>query len=532
MQDETKTIISTPYRPLQDFEQKDEKFETYRSIIWKTSVRASKILIAFTYSLELPLLFIILGRLPSNNKDNTQSLAVATLIVNVFDTAVLIPGVVSFAMMLEGGEIYGKITDSTILDEEKENCKKDIERLIKNSLVLASPFVLISAGLLIFSKAWLVNLFGQDEEISELAQQFLRPAAAIIPLTTIRFIFQQIFIIHQHQKWMITVSVVSFLFGGGFLTYAFGYGMEVILLPGKGIFGVFAGILAENFISTLGVGLCLYQAKFKDYRFATSFYSWSKHDYKQIIHLIKQLFPIEAAYLSELATILAKIFQAGFFGVTALAVQNFAGQLAFLSLLFAHVFSQAVSLNINGTKNEVYKGRLARGGLLASLIFSSLVCIPIGAYPQILTVFGDVTSEVMSSAQIVVPLAAGTSILYTLSLTMLQSLRTKPNHIKSTIAFNAWLWTSVLGSYLLGFPLELGIKGIGIGSLLGTALGTAHLFVHLLRAFPQPSSSSMSIQTTEPPRVSSSWCGYFSPVVNRCKNWFYGKPATARLTPG
>ena len=529
------------YESLEALEQKEEKLEPRLSIMGKTFKRALAMALSFTYSAELPILLAMLGRIQNNDGDNIKSLAAATLSITVLDTAIMVSISSTFAMIFEGGNIYGQMTQPETSEEQKIIFRNDISRMVKNSLFLASPFALPSMAVLFFSESILVNWFGQNREISSLAQQFLRPVASLIPLYTLRLCLQPIFFIHQRQQWMTIISLIGFFSFGVFLANGLGFGH--FSLPEMGIQGIFLGVMSENIFTTLGIAACLFRQPFKDYHFSASFLHCEAEDWKQFKALAKQGIPLVITYLSELSTLFCKSIMAGRLGDDQLAAQNFSGQISFFVLFLAHAFSQATALGIGGTRG-INKARFAQYGLLSGFLASLLPCIIVSGYPQMLTALlgggGSVNDGVMTLAHVLIPLAAGTSVLYTLALTMLQSLRMTSHHVKPTIIFNGWLWLSVVSGYLLGFPAKLGVIGVGAGSLLGTGLGTAHLFLFWKREYRKPEEKNednklLSIQngsnalppsssTSEEdlPRMSSCWCTCFSRVMNRFQNWYNG----------
>lgn len=521
--------------PLEDVE-REEELEPRLVVMKKTFKRAFIMALSFTYSAELPILLNMLGHIQNNDSNNTESLAAATLTITVLDTAILTSVSSTFAMIFEGGNIYGQITNLVTPEEEKVILKKDISRMIKNSLILASPFALSSMGMLFFSKYILLNWFEQDEKISALAQQFLRPMASLIPLYTLRFCYQPIFFIHQKQISVNIISLTGFFFFGVFLANGLGFGH--FSLPNMGVRGIFFGVMSENIFTTLGLAAALFDPSFGDYHFFTSFFHCEAEDWNQFKILAKQGIPLVLTYLSELSTLFCKSIMAGRLGNDQLAAQNFSGQVSFFVLFLAHAFSQATALGIGGAHNS-NKPRFAQYGLLSSFIASTLPCIVVSVYPEILTMLFSVdslTQEVMSLSHLLIPLAAGTSVLYTVAFTMLQSLRMTQNHIKPTIIFNAWLWVSVLSGYILGFTTKLGVVGIGIGSLLGNGLGAAHLFSFWKREYINPieknettepmSGSGRSISLT-PSSSNDSFSGhssstFFSSAMNCFRNWYQG----------
>lgn len=514
----------------------DEEPESCGEVVKTTTVQALKMTLSFTFSAQLPLLLAMTGHLQDSNGDNTLYLAAATLGVLIFETGAVASVTPSFAIMFEGGPLYGQILDLKTPEDQKTALKKEISRMIKNAVLLCTPVALPVTAFLFFSKSILVNLFKQDEAVSELVQQFSRPMATMIPVYVLRFAQQNIFFTHQQVGWVTVISLTSFLLCSVFLAEGLGFGR--FSLPNLGMWGIVAATMAENILTTLGmsVGL-LFKDAFKDYHFSASFLRCDAQDGKQQKALAKQGIPLDLTYLSEQATAYAKGMLYGYVGKTALAAQNFAGLLSFSILILAHAFSQAVALNI-ATASKARRVNRARYGLLTSLLASLLLAVPASIRPEIVIgiVGGDVSGDVASLAPALIRLAAGTSVLYMPALTMLQSLRMTPNHLKPTFVFNAWLWVSVLTAYLLGFQAEWGAVGIGLGSLLGTGAGTLHLSTLWYREFisekkedDQPSPAELeapfippSSSEAEMPRVSSSWCSCFSRIMNR---YWYQVPA-------
>lgn len=462
----------------------EEEYDSYGTIVWKIGKDTLNNIVTFNYNVQVPWVLWLIGHLPLpiNNGDNTKSLAAAALAIFVFDTGIIIPGVMCFVPLLELGELLPLMAGATDAKERKDY-KRQVESVIKNTLFLASPIVLIFTSALIFSKPLLINVFRQDEEIVDMAVEFLPRAAAFISLTTIRFTIQQLLLNFDKKmkKKVIGVCVSSLAVGGVILSYGLGYGK--MHMPEKGVEGILWGMGVENALCLGGLIVCFKLSEFfKVYRFAQS---WNREDWTQIKKLFWRALPIVGANFSELFTTLTKTFLAGALGPKALAAQNFAAQVTFITLLPAFGLAIAVLTRVSNLKNLIHKSRAAHAGLLTNLIAGIIVLVPVTIYPEMLNIFTAATPEVMSEAKFLVRTTAVASIFYMFGLTMLYTLRTVPgNDFKATVTFNAWLWMSAAGAYVLAFPLKLGVAGIGISTLIFTFFGAAHLLKYYLEAFP------------------------------------------------
>jgi|GEM_PF-4355764 len=507
------------------------------TVMKETIERALTMAASFSYSMEVPVLLSMIGNLKDEKGDNTNYLAAATLIVTLFDTAVNLTVMTSFAMMFIGGNIYGEINNDGTDDQQKIILKNRMSRMLKNSLGLSAPFTVICVLFLYFSKPILVDLFGQNEEVCQLAEQFLLPAAFLMPLFMLRFNHQHIIYIHKKQKWLTAIGLTGFSFFGIFLAHVLGYG-DFSSSPMK-ILGIFFGVMAENIFTTFLTAALFLLEEFKDYRFLASSLHCDHEDGDQFFELAKQGLPLEATYLSELSTVFLKNMLAGRLGKNELAAQNFASQVIFINLIFAHAFSQAVSYNVSGAQRS-NKSLYARYGLLTAVLFGAVVGLVVSVHPKMLTtVFSDgVNNEVISLSNTLVPLAGAGSVLYVGALTMLQSIRTMtPNHLKSTIFFNLWLWGSVLAGYLFSMQMGLGAVGIGVASLLGTFWAAAHVFRDWRRVFGRvgeekpllniQQDSSASLLRAPSARVSSSRFSWVNSLVDRF--WSRGDSSSMRV---
>lgn len=510
------------------------------TIMKETFRQAGTNSLAFTYSLQLPMLLAVLAGVYNQNNSNTQSLAAASLAIPYYDTGVILSMVSSFSGLFVGGSLYTELQNPGTSPDRKKEITAEISSLIKNLLLLSSPFTALMMATFYFSESLLIHVCRQDPEIAALVRQFLRPATGLLPFFALRFSFQQIFFLHQKQGRMTTVSLISFLLLGVFLLNALGFGY--LSVPQMGIWGVILALLLENFVSTLGAGLCLFAKDFKDYRFAASFLHWGAEDKQQLLKLVGPGIMVEVTYLSELLTLFSKNALAGNISNNALGAQNFAGQVLFFILFIAHAFSQAVVQCMISAKGDHNRNRYAQYGLLSAILASLIPAIILCAYPQILTmIFGDsVSDDVLSLAHPLTQLAAGTSVFYTAALTMMQSFRNIAGYVKPTAVFNAWLWMSVLASYLLAFPGKLGVMGIGVGSLFGTAGAAGHLWVLWKTAFLQ-NTQQKKLQLQKPPeeksapkepvRVSSSWFSCFRRPCKKLCDWYYGSNAQPSASP-
>ena len=519
------------YQPLHDIEE-EEKLTSRLTVMKDTSILAIKLLGTFTYSAQLPALLVMWGSIQIPNTDNSSVRAATSLSTTVLDIGISSLIYPLLSILFVGGPIYSQIKNSATVEEQKK-LKKDFSRLVKNGLILALPFAIASALILFFSEYILVNWFGQNEIVSAISQQFLRPMAFLIPLYTLRFCLQPLFYIHQKMNWMIAISLTSFFAFGIFLADGLGFGH--FSLPAKGILGIFYGLMAENTFTTLGLVACLFTSSFKDYRFSASFlhcFCCDAEDRKQLLALMKKGGSLVVTFLFEIITIFLKNVLAGLLGTNKLAVQDLSGQVSLFFLFIAHGYSQSNVVHIDDAHGG-NKSRYARYGLLSGFLASLIPFLIVSIFPQILTILADpntINDEVMSLSGRLIRWAAGTSVLNTIALIMLQSLRTTSNDIKPTAAFILWLWLSVLASYLLGFKTKLGVIGIGIGSFLGTGLGTLHVYSFWKKEFPIPIQRSrieakrqLNLQMDSNPEPTvSSWRGCFLRPMNRLRNWYYG----------
>jgi multidrug resistance protein, MATE family len=504
-----------------------------KAIVIKTLKRAGILLVSFPYNAELPLLLAMIGRLKDSSGDNTNALAAASIAIPFYDIPInLSTGAVGFAVMFVGSHLYRQLQNEKNWDNQ-ENLKEEIASLIKNGLYIAMPVAVCFMPVMYYSKDILTTVFRQDSAVAEVAQQFLRPAAILLPLYALRFIQEQIFFIHERQKEIAIISIVSFAIGI-FLSYSLGFGH--FNFPDQAMRGIFLGLFAENILGTLGVAACFFPKIFRGYSFLRSVLRCTSVDWDQLRDLCKHALALGLTYVSELLTVFVKNILASYLGDTELAAQNFSGQVTFFMLFLTYPVAQAVALNVAGA-DFVNRNRMAYYGLLTAVLAGTLPCIPVSIFPKILTEWMGANADtgVMEAAQLLIPLSAITAISYTAGLTMLQSLRTTSNHIRSTVVFNVWQWLGVAASWALAFHGKMGVTGIGLGSMIGTILASGHLALHWRQAFKSneakaatepllaPHSLQHSINAEEEPqRVSSAWCGCFSRLARRWRQWYYG----------
>ncbi len=191
-------------------------------------------------------------------------------------------------------------------------------------------------------------------------------------------------------------------------------------------------------------------------------------------------------YFSELTALFATNIIAGNIGaddgVDELAALNFARQCSYLGLAISHANAQSVVFSINQVQQKADKSRIAKIGLVNGICMTLIPCFPIMVYPQMLTK-GSVSDQVESYTNSLVPLAGANAVIYTGALTMLLSLRTTENKFKPTFLFIAAIWVGVLLSYLLADTADQGVLGIGLGSFIGTLLGSFSIFPQWKREF-------------------------------------------------
>lgn len=480
--------------------------------------------LSYTFSGTVVVAGSMVSNVPGNRKDN---LASSALIMSMMITFVSVATAAVFAMNIYTNDRRGQLKrleeEPAVTDDQEATLKDEISGVLKVGLIIGLLSLVLPMIAMFFSKWVLVNCFGQDSNIAEDAQKFLRIYSLGLPGILMRIAVEQILFSYEKQMMVMLLALASFAVSCGFAYwFCFGGG----LVPAMGLTGAAYGFLIETYLTGILFGLCLhYDKAFKDYRFFKELFTpFRGKDWHSMKELAQSGLPISMTTMSQvIAPFIISMF-AGRLGTEALAVQSFPSWLMFFFVIPQLGFGQAVAQETNRRRgyakkqledmqvreeinNEVYipTAQAARWGLVTAGVLMMTLCAIVMGYPQLIT--GIVNNpdkddpSVISAAQIAVRITAVGLVLDTLLNTMVQTLRSlKDNTVPMGLSIGS-LWVGVLIAYILGFNTDLGVKGLSTGYTLGNTLA---LIPSLWRFMSNTRLEALAAINDEPPQAGCS----------------------------
>lgn len=519
-------------------DQKDEPEElSALKIMFEMTKQAIPMMLSFTFTLSVLFTSIIGAHL---SKEDLHSYLAASALIAVYVNFVLgLPISLLLSMPILASKKYGELTkaidDKCNSEELLKKIKSEIADIFKGGIVLSVAVVPFPFLLMYFSKAILTQVFKQDEHISGLAQQNLRPYSfAALPIL-----------------WRIAAEQMMYAFNKatpamfiGLTSFAIGTGLACLLSFGPtklGLAGIAYGYLAEAVLTCLGY--CLYIAKQKDFE-GIPFFNFFKPItgvFKQLVEILKMGLSILGQMGTDLILPVFTNMFAGWIGKNELAAQNFATQLFVFTIIPSMCWAQVAS---QGTAREIGRGnfqnamRFARYGLATGVLFIAFISILFAIKPEWLTLLysSSVGKIPLEEAKLLIPLAGAQAFYDTATNTMIYTLRSANNYNVPTLLKIVSLWVGVLAAFILGFYTHLGIYGIGIGSLLGFALA------EMLLCFPWVKGTSeenlrqahakVVSEMPSSPESSSHKSSNNYGICNLLGNCLFGKPSSRTINSG
>lgn len=462
------------------------------SEIVKTILKNSAVMAAsYSYSFLLIIVTYMTSRLKDDQGSSTLYMAGGNLVITILDTCVVISVSSAFILGFFGKSLDKQIQTLPAIQGDTQtttqlvSLNKQMSSLVKNGIILGTPFTILSMIGMGLAKTFLVKT-GQDRDVVNLIETPLLLGCASLPLYLARFCMEKMLLAREQQTFVTVTSLTNLGLLGIGLGYALGFG--ALGLPAMGITGIFLGMIAEN-IATLSIcasGL-RFKKEFKDYNILSSFFTLTRdsEDREQLQQLIKIGVPVILSIVSEWLASTVRNSIAGGIGTNELAAQNYATQLVFLVFLLALAISEATGLQISGAVSQ--QRDYAKYGLIINTVVNGIITLGVAFKPNLLTDFlnPDASEAVVTLGNDIIPYAAANAFTYSLLLVMKQAVISK-TFTWPSVQYNCSVWTGVLSSYLLGFYTNQGIKGVNQGAIIGTVLGTLALLRAYINTFYAP----------------------------------------------
>lgn len=394
---------------------------------------------------------------------STEALASASFVNNVFNTAMFscigfTYGLTPLIGAMFSQERYGKIG-----------------ALIRNGILVNFIFALaITAvmGILWFN----IDRLGQPEELLPLIRPYyLLVLAGIIPTALFNVFAQWLFAINNTSlpMWIILGSNAVNIIGNYLLIYG------NMGCPEMGLFGAGVSTLTARFLTLAVVILFfIFDHRFRHYRDG---FSESRIDGRNLSQVFRTSWPVALQMSLESGSFSFAAVMAGWLGAVSLAAFQIIVITGTLGFCVYYSLGSAVSVLVSnraGLSDNAGMRRVAFAGyhlMLTLATISSLVFIVFER--SMIHAFTEDAEVIAVTVTLIVPL-----VLYQLGdatqINFANALRGTSNVLPMTwIAFVSYVVVGVPATYLLGFPMKLGIFGI-ILSFSASLFLAAGLFLY------------------------------------------------------
>ncbi len=394
---------------------------------------------------------------------STEALASASFVNNVFNIA-------NLACI---GFTYGLTPLIGALFTQKRY--DTIGATLRNGLLTNTIFTLLLVGIMtvVFFN---VHRMGQPDELLPLIRPYyLLCLAGLLFISIFNVFAQWAYAINRTKMpmWIILAANVVNVVGNYLLIYGT-FGCPELGLTGAGISTLFSRIVAMVCILVVFFGLKQYRC-YRDGFFASRISSL------HIGQINRTSWPVALQMALETGSFSLAAIMAGWLGKVPLA--SFQVMLIVGTLGFCIYYSIAASVsvlvaNAAGLKDNVKIRRISFAGyhiLLTLATISSVVFILFGEY--FIRAFSNDPAVIMTSLSLIVPL-----VLYqygdATQINFANALRGTSNVMPMLwIAFVSYIVVGLPATYLLAFPLGLGIYGIYLSFSVSLFLAAA-LFIY------------------------------------------------------
>ncbi|WP_424940352.1 MATE family efflux transporter [Aliiroseovarius sp. S253] len=343
-----------------------------------------------------------------------------------------------------------------------------VRRLTRMALWISIGFALAVLPLMWMS-APILQAMGQDEELSLIAQSYLRIAGfGLIPALGVNSLRSYLSAL-EHARIVLWATIIAAIMNG-VINYALIFGNWGA--PELGVRG--AAIASVTIQIAAGFVLWLYAARLNPEQ--ALFQRLWKPDWEALVDLLKLGVPIGLTTLAEVGMFSASTIVVGLIGTVELAAHGIALQITATFFMVHLGLSMTATVRAGralGRRDEVGLRRGALAATLASVLFGGLTVILFFVFPEpLIQLFLD-PAEVLRDEIVVL----GTSLLVVAALFQFADgaqaiamglLRGVQDTRVPMIIASLSYWVVGMGSsYVLGITLGFGAVGVWWGLLLG-----------------------------------------------------------------
>ncbi|STX50996.1 MATE efflux family protein [Legionella busanensis] len=499
-----------------------EEFYSFGRVFKTISKLSIPMALSFTFSIEIFLIVILLNNL--NENDNENDVAAATLISVLLNALAVIGMSPLFSMSVLASNKIGELNeaekrgeDLISLQEKREYIASINRNGLWMSAVLTPP---VMAGMF-FSKPLLTNLFGQNEDVAQIAQNFLRTYSPAIAGLMVRISSEQMMFSFGRAMPAMLIGLANLGLGTGLSIWLGKGGVGVPKLGGTGIA---IGFVAEAYLTALFYSL--YLAKHKDFKQFEFFKIFKRYEgqFTQLRQLLKIGGSISFAVASEMSMSFAVGVFSGLIGTRAQSAITYVNQFIFLNFLGLASFGQSSSQEVSrliGAKSYENASRMGKYSLLSTMIYTSPIPAFFAIMPSFLIISGPNKDELTAILKYLVPAMAPGIIADAARYNLLQQLRPLGDIKGATFVSVSGLSIGIILSAVLGLKTSMGIYGVGAGNTVGVLIATGGL-LHRWQSRIKPENIKKMAEAplTNPTLLSSptrSCYSFFNGLFNKYK---------------
>ena len=437
-----------------------------------------------TFTFNQFLIVFLLNKINSEEEDNLATILIIMLI-NILCT---IGMSAFFAISITASKKVGELRKAETIHTSEGTLsikRQEISMLSHNgfylSTIVAPPVI---AGLF-FSKPILM-LCGQNEDVAQIAQDFLRIYSYGVPGLMLNESFKQILLSFGHTKMTMLMALSSFGIGAGLATWL---GFGGLGVDKFGATGVAIGFAVETYIAALFYSLYLVTNKrFRKYEFFKIFSAY-EGKWQQFKDLIKISSSTVSSTISEVALSASTIIlsdlnndasqTAAMININTIIVLN-----NMISTAFGQTNTRIMNEQI-GEQRYDNTSVLGKYGIVTTMLYTIPMPLFFAIAPGFLITSNNPDS-IKAFLKTLAPIMFVGAIVDAGRNNLGQQLKVLGDLNGSTIVSITGLGQGITASAFLGLKTKLGDTGIAIGYLGGITLTSLVLWYRWLnRIKPQ-----------------------------------------------
>lgn len=377
---------------------------------------------------------------------STEALASASFVNNLFN-------VIVFASL---GFAYGLTPLAGALFGRGEN--RQIGTLMRSAVMVNLVFALVLTA--IMTAVYLnVDRLGQPRELLPIIRPYyLTVMAGLIPLALFNIFAQWSYAVNRTRMpmWIILGCNALNILGNYLLIYGH-WGFPELGLLGAGVSTLVARIMCAVVI----IGIFFFSRRFAEYRRG---FAESRIDRSSASVIIKTSLPVSLQMIFESGSFTMAAIMAGWIDKISLASFQVIVILGTLGFCVYYSMAAAVSVlvsNASGVGDQRLMRQTSFAGYRIMLVLATLSSATfVVAGPAVMHLFTDDPRVVALSLTLIVPL-----VLYqygdATQITFANALRGTSNVMPMVwISFVSYVVVGIPATWILGFPMDLGIYGI------------------------------------------------------------------------